>query len=95
MAKPLHIQLTDEQARYVEQRIASGASLSADAVVAEAIDLLRSSEAADGSQIEALRALIQEGAEQLDRGEFLDGPSVMAEGRERLRNKANHLNQAS
>jgi antitoxin ParD1/3/4 len=78
------VSLTEELDRYVEQRVASGHYDSASEVVRAAIRALRQTDLEDQARVEALKAAIAEGLE----GPFLDGPTVIAEMRERVRQRA-------
>jgi antitoxin ParD1/3/4 len=79
-----NVSLTEELDRYVEQRVASGHYDSASEVVRAAIRALRQADLEDQARVEALKAAIAEGLE----GPFLDGPTVIAEMRERVRQRA-------
>jgi antitoxin ParD1/3/4 len=79
-----NVSLTEELDRYVEQRVASGHYDSASEVVRAAIRALRQADLEDQAKVEALKAAIAEGLE----GPFLDGPAVIAEMRERIRQRA-------
>jgi antitoxin ParD1/3/4 len=78
------VSLTEELDRYVAQRVASGHYDSASEVVRAAIRALRQADLEDQARVEALKAAIAEGLE----GPFLDGPTVIAEMRERVRQRA-------
>src|ERR1019366_7614384 len=79
-----NVSLTEELDSYVEQSVQSGHYDSASEVVRAAIRALKQSELEDQAKVEALKAAIAEGLE----GPFLDGPTVMAEMRERVRRRA-------
>jgi antitoxin ParD1/3/4 len=79
-----NVSLTDELDSYVEQSVRSGYYDNASEVVRAAIRALKQSELEDQARVEALRAAIAEGLE----GPFLDGPTVMAEMRKRVRLRA-------
>ena len=79
-----NVSLTVELDRYVAQRVASGHYDSASEVVRAAIRALRQADLEDQARVEALKAAIAEGLE----GPFLDGPTVIAEMRERVRQRA-------
>ena len=79
-----NVSLTVELDRYVAQRVASGHYDSASEVVRAAIRALRQSDLEDQAKVEALKVAIAEGLE----GPFLDGPTVIAEMRERIRQRA-------
>ena len=86
-----NISLTDELDSYIEQSVRSGHYDNASEVVRAAIRALKQSELEDQARVEALRAAIAEGLE----GPFLDGPTVMAEMRERVRRRAEANRQKS
>ena len=79
-----NVSLTDELDRYVEQSVRSGHYDNASEVVRAAIRALKQAELEDQARVEALRAAIAEGL----KGPFLDGSTVMAEMRERVRLRA-------
>ena len=82
-----NVSLTDELDSYVEQSVQSGHYDNASEVIRAAIRELKQSEEEDKAKVEALRVAITEGLQ----GPFLDGPTVIAElrGRVRLRAEAN------
>lgn len=86
-----NVSLTDELDSYIEQSVQSGHYDNASEVVRAAIRALKQSELEDQARVEALRAAIAEGLE----GPFLDGPTVMAEMRERVRRRAEANRQKS
>ena len=79
-----NVSLTVELDRYVAQRVSSGHYDSASEVVRAAIRALRQSDLEDQAKVEALKVAIAEGLE----GPFLDGPTVIAEMGERIRQRA-------
>ena len=82
-----NVSLTDELDSYVEQSVRSGHYDNASEVIRAAIRELKQSEEEDKAKVEALRVAIAEGLQ----GPFLDGSTVIAElrGRVRLRAEAN------
>jgi antitoxin ParD1/3/4 len=79
-----NVSLTDELDSYVEQSVQSGHFDNASEVIRAAIRELKQSEEEDKAKVEALRVAIAEGL----RGPFNDGPTVMADMRERVRLRA-------
>lgn len=77
----MEISVPEELKSFVERGVASGRFRSEDEAICEGLNLLRSRE----RQLEALRADLQVGIDQLDRGEKseLDIESIKARGRER------------
>lgn len=86
-----NVSLTEELDRYVEQRVASGHYDNASEVVRAAIRALMQSELEDQAKVEALKVAIAEGLE----GPFFDGPTVMEEMRQRIRQRAEANRQKS
>lgn len=74
----MNIALTEEWERYVRERVASGASATAEEAVAEALALLKSRD--------ELRGEIETGLREADAGEFEEftAEDVIREGRGRL-----------
>jgi antitoxin ParD1/3/4 len=79
-----NVSLTDELDKYVEQSVKSGHYDSASEVIRAAIRALIQADLEDQAKVEALKVAIAEGLE----GPFLDGPTVIAEIRERIRLRA-------
>jgi len=93
----MKITLTSDAQRVVDERVRSGQYHSAEHVVEEALHLLASRDASedDPANIERLRALVQVGIDQADRGECkpLDFEALRkrlhAEHAQRLANRGN------
>jgi antitoxin ParD1/3/4 len=87
----MNISLTPQLERYVKQKVTSGMYNSVSEVVREAIRLLEERDRMQEMKLQALRADIQQGLDELDRGEgkSLDVESIKAKGRKMLasRNK--------
>jgi antitoxin ParD1/3/4 len=82
----MNVSLTPELEKFVQSRVSSGRYQTASEVVREGLRLLEEREAA----LRELRARIRRGAEQAERGEFIDGETVFEEIRQlsaRRRNK--------
>ena len=79
-----NVSLTEELDRYVEQSVQSGHYDSASEVIRAAIRALMQADAEDQAKVEALKVAIAEGME----GPFMDGPTVIAEMRELIRQRA-------
>ena len=79
MAAPdsLTVTLPRDLAAFVRERVADGTFPSASALVAEAIVGLQDRVLLRAAKLADLRAAIQVGVEQADRGELVDGEAVM------------------
>ncbi len=80
----MNVSLTPELEGIVEQKVKSGMYSSASEVVREGLRLLQKRDEAHESKLNALRAEIQKGIDDLEAGRVVDGPSAMAEFREKL-----------
>jgi len=80
------IALKDEDQRFIEEAVKSGRFFSESEVVAEALSEMKVREAIRRGKIEDLRAKVQVGIDQADRGEFVEftAEDVKTEGRKRL-----------
>jgi len=80
------ISLNEEDQRFLEEIVKSGRFFSESEVVAEALSELKVREAIRREKIAELRAKVQVGIDQADRGEFVEftAEDVKAEGRKRL-----------
>jgi antitoxin ParD1/3/4 len=86
-----NVSLTEELNAYVEQAVQSGHYDNASEVIRDAIRALMQADLEDQAKVEALKAAIAEGME----GPFLDGPTVIAEMRELIRQKVEANRQQS
>lgn len=80
------IALNDEDQKFLEDAVKSGHYFSESEVVAEALSELKVRKALRRAQLDDLRAKVQVGIEQAERGEFdaFSAEDVKAEGRRRL-----------
>ncbi len=72
----MNVSLTAQLERYVEQKVKSGGFTSASEVVRAGLRLLQENDEAHAARLEALRADVRAGAEQLRRGEGKAGTTV-------------------
>jgi antitoxin ParD1/3/4 len=79
----MNLTLKPELENFIQQEILAGKYASPDEAIEEALNLLKSKNATDRLATE-LRAQIDSAAAQLDRGEGLDGESVIANLRAKL-----------
>jgi len=72
---------------FVKGKVASGDYASVSEVVRDGLRLLREKDLVFEARLQALRGEIQKGLDQADAGHLLDGPTVMAELRARIKNR--------
>lgn len=80
----ISVSFTPQQAKFLASCVASGRYQSTSEVVREGIRLLEDHQARLQAEVERARSLIQEGADQLDRGEVVDGETFFREWDEEL-----------
>ncbi len=80
----ISVSFTPQQAEFLASCVASGRYQSTSEVVREAIRLLEDRLSLRQAEFERARALIQVGADQLDRGEVVDGETFFREWDEEL-----------
>ncbi|TDJ69152.1 MAG: type II toxin-antitoxin system ParD family antitoxin [Planctomycetota bacterium] len=80
----ISVSFTPRQAKFLAACVASGRYQSMSEVVREGLRLLEDQQARRQAELERARALIQEGADQLDRGEVVDGETFFREWDEEL-----------
>jgi antitoxin ParD1/3/4 len=73
----LNVSLTPELEEFVQQRVATGRYQTASEVVREGLRLLEHEERTRETAFAALKAKLQRGAAQADRGEFVDPDEVL------------------
>ena len=78
----LNVSLTPALEQFVQSRVASGLYQTASEVIREGLRMLEERERARDAALEELRAKVRRGADQADRGEFLDGEAVFEEIRQ-------------
>ncbi len=77
------LSLTPEQSAFLSMCVESGRYQSASEVVRAALRLLENEEAHRRAELDRVRALVEEGAGQLDRGEVVDGDEFFREWEEK------------
>lgn len=75
----MKILLTKQLEEFIQEKVNSGRYASASDVIGEALMLLDQRDRIREAQLVELKAKIQEGIAELDRGEGLDGEEVFAE----------------
>jgi antitoxin ParD1/3/4 len=80
----MNVSLTPELEHIVDQKVKSGLYNSASEVVREGLRLLQQRDEMREAKLNTLRAEIQKGIDDLEAGRIYDGPSTMAEFREKL-----------
>jgi antitoxin ParD1/3/4 len=83
----LNVSLTPELEKFIESRVKSGRYQTASEVVREALRLLEAHEQTREEALVRVRAKLQRGLEQAERGEVRDGEEVMEELLQRLQRK--------
>jgi antitoxin ParD1/3/4 len=80
----ISVSFTPHQAEFLADCVASGRYQSTSEVVREGLRLLENRHERRLAELERARALIQEGADQLDRGQVIDGDTFFREWDEEL-----------
>jgi len=80
----MNVSLTKELEQIVEQKVKSGMYNSASEVVREGLRLLKQRDDNHEAKLNALRAEIQKGIDNLEAGRYQDGETAMAEIKEKL-----------
>ncbi len=80
----MNVSLTRELETLIEQKVKAGMYNSASEVVREGLRLLQQRDEMREAKLNALRAEIQKGIDDLEAGRFQDGPEAMADIKERL-----------
>ena len=75
----MNVSLTPELEKLVESKVQSGRYQSASEVIREGLRLLDDQDRLRNAQLEEVRRKIQIGIDQLDRGEGIDGGTILAE----------------
>ncbi len=75
----ISVSFTPQQAEFLAGCVASGRYQSTSEVVREAIRLLEEHHQLRQAEVERARALVQEGADQLDRGEVIAAKTFFSE----------------
>lgn len=75
----ISVSFTPQQADFLASCVASGRYQSASEVVREGLRLLEDQQRQRRAELERARALIQEGANQLDRNQVVDGETFFRE----------------
>jgi antitoxin ParD1/3/4 len=84
----MNVNLTPELEELVQRKVQSGLYNNQSEVVREALRLLARQDALQDAQLMRLRSALDEGLEQADRGELLEGAQVSEEMRAMLRKRA-------
>jgi antitoxin ParD1/3/4 len=80
---PVPVPLTPEQQRFIQQQVDSGRYRTPEDVLLEGLRHLEEMERFIEENREDIRRKIEEGAQEADRGEFVDGEEVFEEWRRR------------
>lgn len=80
----MNVSLTPELEQIVDQKVKSGMYNSASEVVREGLRLLQHRDEVREAKLNALRAEIQKGIDDLEAGRYRDGAETMTEIKQRL-----------
>lgn len=80
----ISVSFTPQQAEFLANCVASGRYQSTSEVVREGLRLLEDRQQRRQAELERARTLIKEGADQLDRGQVVDGETFFREWDEEL-----------
>lgn len=80
----MNVNLTPDLERFVQAKVASGLYNSQSEVVREALRLLAERDRAREAHLEGLRGALHESLAQAEEGNWLEGPEVVREMRDRL-----------
>lgn len=83
----MNVSLTPELEQFIQSQLESGKFTSVDEVIAAGIKLLEERERIYKGRFEELRKEIMIGIEAADRGELIDGETVLRELREKLQRR--------
>lgn len=84
----MNVSLTPEFAAFVRQQVERGLYTTASEVVRDALRLLREHDDLHAKRVQAVRAQIENGWEQLEDGKAVDGAEVMRELKERVKDRS-------
>lgn len=84
----MNVNLTPELEKLVQEKVSSGLYNNQSEVVREALRLLVEQDRLREAHLVNLRAALATGLEQADRGQLLEGPEVVDQMREFLRERA-------
>jgi antitoxin ParD1/3/4 len=90
----MNISLTPEMEQLVKDKVSSGQYHSVSDVIGEALRLLDERNRLQEQRLAELKAKIQVGIEELERGEGIDGEEVFAEIEEDIRRAEAQMQQA-
>ncbi|MEH2436257.1 MAG: type II toxin-antitoxin system ParD family antitoxin [Nostoc sp.] len=90
----MNISLTPELEQLVKDKVSSGKYNSVSEVMGEALRLLEERDRFRDQRLAELKAKIQVGIEELERGEGIDGEEVFAEIEEDIRRAEAQMQQA-
>jgi antitoxin ParD1/3/4 len=88
----MNVSLTPELESVVAQKIQSGMYNSASEVIREGLRLLQQRDDLREAKLQALRAEVRQGVDDLEAGRYRDGREVMAEIRAKLIEKRSRSN---
>jgi antitoxin ParD1/3/4 len=86
----MNVSLTEELEELVQKKVESGRYSSASEVIRAGLRLLEQEDELRETRLAAMRARVQEGIEQAERGELVDGEEAVARAKKRAASKRRH-----
>jgi antitoxin ParD1/3/4 len=95
MRETMSLSLTPEQSSFVNSCVETGRYQSASEVVRAGLRLLADQEASRLAELEAIRGLLKQGADSIDRGELIDADQFLSELKDKYVTQGNTTSRIS
>lgn len=89
----MNVSLTEELEELVQKKVESGRYSSASEVIRAGLRLLEQEDELRETRLAAMRARVQEGIEQAERGELVDGEEAVARAKKCTASKRRHAGE--